>query len=101
MLHGKLNEKQVVDDGEGKHRGVQERNEKQAGGSQPTGEGNDLLLPPAQIQRHSQLPPSPLPSCKTATLPRQACKKTHPTVNRTVSLADSSIVLEQRRGHRA
>src|SRR5580692_6030904 len=38
--------------------------------------------------------------CRTATQPSQACKKVHPTATRTVSLADRSIVLEQRQGHR-
>src|SRR5271156_522574 len=49
--------------------------------------------------RNSRL--QPFLSRKTATLLRRACKKTHPSAIRTVSLADSSIVLEQRQDHRA
>jgi hypothetical protein len=45
ILHGELNEEKVVDNRKREYRGIQKRDEQQAGRSQAACKGYDLLLP--------------------------------------------------------
>src|SRR5580693_6050033 len=105
VLHAKLNEEKVVDNWKGKHRRIQKRNKQQARRTEPACKGNDLLLPAIQTQvyKQSALPTPVYVSCLCLVRDRHfsppPAQGNSSIAIRTISLAETSFVLEQRWGH--